>query len=84
MYRFLKSSGLLAKLVATDTPAAEEQLQNIARFFEIVRSRAALLVDDRAIFDSDGLVNLKAEQRFDGLRTDPRFAELVRRVGLSQ
>ena len=29
--------------------AAEEALQNIARFFEIVRSQSALLADDRAI-----------------------------------
>ncbi|MEP6637347.1 MAG: protein kinase [Acidobacteriota bacterium] len=31
---------------------------------------------------SDGLVNLTAEQRFDSLRSDPRFTDLVRRVGL--
>jgi Tfp pilus assembly protein PilF len=31
---------------------------------------------------SDGLVNLKAEQRFDSLRSDSRFADLMRRVGL--
>jgi adenylate cyclase len=31
---------------------------------------------------SDGLVNLQAEQRFDSLRSDPRFKDLVRRVGL--
>jgi adenylate cyclase len=31
---------------------------------------------------SDGLVNLNAEQRFDNLRSDPRFTDLVRRVGL--
>jgi len=33
---------------------------------------------------ADGLVNLRVEQRFDGLRDDPRFAELVRRIGLPQ
>jgi DNA helicase-2/ATP-dependent DNA helicase PcrA len=50
LYRFLRGSGLLARLVEVDTPAAEEALQNIARFFEIVRAQSALLADDRAIF----------------------------------
>jgi DNA helicase-2/ATP-dependent DNA helicase PcrA len=50
LYAFLRRSGLLAQLAATDTVAAEEALQNIARFFEIVRSQSALLADDRAIF----------------------------------
>ena len=31
---------------------------------------------------SDWLVNVKADQRFDGVHSDPRFAELVRRLGL--
>jgi DNA helicase-2/ATP-dependent DNA helicase PcrA len=58
LYRFLRGSGLLARLVGTDTPAAEEQLQNIARFFEIVRSQSALLADDRAIFVAPHLATL--------------------------
>ena len=31
-------------------PAAEEALQNVARFFDIVRAQSALLADDRAPF----------------------------------
>ena len=31
---------------------------------------------------SDGLVNLNADRRFDSLRSDPRFTDLVHRVGL--
>jgi len=58
LYRFLRKSGLLARLVGTDTQAAEEQLQNIARFFEIVRSQSALLSDDRAIFVAPHLATL--------------------------
>ncbi len=58
LYRFLRGSGLLARLVATDTPLAEEQLQNIARFFEIVRSQSSLLADDRAIFVAPHLATL--------------------------
>ena len=58
LYRFLRGSGLLARLVATDTPAAQEALQNIARFFEIVRAQSALLADDRAIFVARHLATL--------------------------
>jgi len=50
LYAFLRGTGLLARLAATDSVAAEEALQNIARFFEIVRAQSALLADDRAIF----------------------------------
>ncbi|HVL53073.1 MAG TPA: ATP-dependent DNA helicase [Vitreimonas sp.] len=50
LYAFLRGTGMLSRLAATDTVAAEEALQNIARFFEIVRAQSALLVDDRAIF----------------------------------
>ncbi|MEX2010759.1 MAG: ATP-dependent DNA helicase, partial [Chloroflexota bacterium] len=50
LYAVLRGTGLLARLAATDSVAAEEALQNIARFFEIVRAQSALLADDRAIF----------------------------------
>jgi DNA helicase-2/ATP-dependent DNA helicase PcrA len=50
LYAFLRGSGMLARLTATDTPAAEEALGNIARFFEIVRHQSALLTDDRVAF----------------------------------
>ncbi|HEY0444000.1 MAG TPA: ATP-dependent helicase, partial [Candidatus Limnocylindrales bacterium] len=42
LYAFLRRTGTLARLAATDTVAAEEALQNIARFFEIVRAQSAL------------------------------------------
>ncbi|MDQ6795647.1 MAG: ATP-dependent helicase [Chloroflexota bacterium] len=50
LYAFLRETGLLARLAGTDSASAEEALQNIARFFEIVRTQSALLADDRAIF----------------------------------
>jgi ATP-dependent DNA helicase UvrD/PcrA len=50
LYAFLRGTGLLARLAGTDSVAAEEALQNIARFFEIVRAQSALLSDDRAVF----------------------------------
>ncbi len=58
LYRFLRDSGLLARLVDSDTPAAEERLQNVARFFDIVRNQSALLADDRAIFVARHLATL--------------------------
>ena len=50
LYAFLRDSGWLATLAAAGTSAAEEALANVARFFDIVRARSALLVDDRAVF----------------------------------
>src|SRR3954447_17754492 len=58
LYRFLRDSGMLARLVATDSIGAEEALQNIARFFEIIRAQSALLADDRAVFVARHLATL--------------------------
>ena len=50
LYEFLTSSGLLARLAGTQSVAAEESLQNITRFFDIVRAQSDLLPDDRVTF----------------------------------
>jgi DNA helicase-2/ATP-dependent DNA helicase PcrA len=50
LYEFLRGSGLLARLAAAQSIAAEEALQNIARFFDIVRAQSDLLPDDRVLF----------------------------------
>src|SRR4029079_379272 len=50
LYAFLRDSGWLGELAGATTVAAEEQLANIGRFFDIVRNQSALLADDRAVF----------------------------------
>jgi DNA helicase II / ATP-dependent DNA helicase PcrA len=50
LYAFLRDTGLLARLAATDSVAAEEALANVARFFEVVRTQSMLLADDRVTF----------------------------------
>ncbi len=50
LYEFLRGSGLLARLASAQSVAAEEALQNVARFFDIVGAQSDLLPDDRVIF----------------------------------
>jgi DNA helicase-2/ATP-dependent DNA helicase PcrA len=50
LYAFLRDSGWLGELAGATSVAAEEQLANIGRFFDIVRTQSALLADDRAVF----------------------------------
>ncbi|MEI8335039.1 MAG: ATP-dependent DNA helicase, partial [Chloroflexota bacterium] len=49
LYAFLRETGMLARYAAPQTLADEEALLNVARFFDIVRARSALLEDDRAV-----------------------------------
>jgi len=49
LYAFLRESGLLARYAAPASVGDEQALLNVARFFDIVRSRSALLDDDRAV-----------------------------------
>ena len=50
LYAFLRDTGWLAELAGATSLAAEEQLANIGRFFDIIRTQSALLADDRAVF----------------------------------
>ena len=50
LYAFLRDSGWLSELAGGESVAAEEQLANIGRFFDLVRGQSALLTDDRAVF----------------------------------
>ncbi len=50
LYAFLRDTGWLADLAGATSLAAEEQLANVGRFFDIIRTQSALLADDRAVF----------------------------------
>jgi DNA helicase-2/ATP-dependent DNA helicase PcrA len=50
LYQFLRHSGVLGKLAGAQSVAAEEALQNVARFFDIIRTQSDLLPDDRVVF----------------------------------
>jgi DNA helicase-2/ATP-dependent DNA helicase PcrA len=58
LYAFMRDSGWLAELAAATTVAAEEQLANVGRFFDIIRIQSALLADDRAVFLARHLTTL--------------------------
>jgi DNA helicase II / ATP-dependent DNA helicase PcrA len=50
LYNFIRSSGWLGRLTHEARESGDERLQNVARFFEIVRRQASLLRDDRLPF----------------------------------
>jgi DNA helicase-2/ATP-dependent DNA helicase PcrA len=58
LYHFISGSGWLARLTAEARETGDERLQNVARFFEIVRRQSGLLRDDRLPFLVDQLDTL--------------------------
>jgi DNA helicase II / ATP-dependent DNA helicase PcrA len=58
LYAFLRDTGWLSQLAGATSVAAEDQLANIGRFFDIIRTQSALLADDRAVFLARHLVTL--------------------------
>ena len=50
LYAFLRGTGLARAARGRRRRAAEEELANIARFFDIIRAQSSLLADDRAVF----------------------------------
>lgn len=47
LYAYLRTSGALRRLARTDNPAQTTAARSVARFCELIRSRAALLTQDR-------------------------------------
>jgi eukaryotic-like serine/threonine-protein kinase len=80
--------GFLEKLIEQDKAAPPAELDR----FDIASCYARLGEKDQAFewlekayaAHDDGLVRLKEELGFDNLRSDPRFRDLLRRVGLPQ
>ncbi len=58
LYAFMRDTGWLAELAGGTSAVAEEQLANVGRFFDIVRTQSALLADDRAVFLARHLATL--------------------------
>ena len=58
LYAFLRDTGWLTELAGATSVGAEEQLANIGRFFDIIRTQSALLTDDRAVFLARHLATL--------------------------
>jgi DNA helicase-2/ATP-dependent DNA helicase PcrA len=50
LYHFIAGSGWLGRLAAEARETGDARLQNVARFFEIVRRQSSLLRDDRLPF----------------------------------
>ncbi|MFN2483847.1 MAG: ATP-dependent helicase [Candidatus Limnocylindria bacterium] len=50
LYHFITASGWLARLATEARQTSDERLQNVARFFAIVRRQAGLLREDRVPF----------------------------------
>ncbi len=70
LYAFLRDTGWLSELAGAPSVAAEEELANIGRFFDLIRNQSALLADDRAVFLARHLATL-SEAGDDPATADP-------------
>jgi len=59
---------------------------DIAEFYARLgeKDQAFAWLEKAYVQHSDGLVRLKEELGFDNLRSDPSYADLLRRIGLPQ
>ncbi len=80
--------GFYAKLLEQykAQPQAEQDAIDIAELYARLgeKDQAFQWLERAYAMHADGLVHLKQEIGFDNLRTDPRYADLLRRVGLPQ
>src|SRR5438270_1025089 len=70
LYHFMTSTGWLGRVTREADETGDERVQNVARFFEIVRRQSALLRDDRLPFLVEQLDTLI------GAGDDPSTAEV--------
>jgi DNA helicase-2/ATP-dependent DNA helicase PcrA len=47
LYRFINDTGYLQRLSKEDSPTADEKIQNIAKFFDLLRDFSSVVVHDR-------------------------------------
>ena len=67
-------------------PETEQSTVDIAEFYARLgeKDQAFVWLEKAYAQHSDGLVRLKEELGFDSIRSDPRYADLLRRIGLPQ
>jgi serine/threonine protein kinase/tetratricopeptide (TPR) repeat protein len=69
---------------AKDSEAAHDYSSEAADYAMLGDKDAAFAALDKALTDRAGLVFIKVEPQFDNIRSDPRYADLLRRIGLPQ
>jgi hypothetical protein len=76
-------TGYLGKDVK-DNDAAGDPYEAAADYAMLGEKDAALAALEKAFVSREGIVDIYVNPRFDNLRSDPRFADLLRRIGFPQ
>jgi hypothetical protein len=69
---------------AKDNEAAGDHQHAAADYAMLGEKDAAFAALEKAFADRAGVVDINIHPRFDNIRSDPRFVDLLRRIGLPQ